>query len=137
MVRIKYDFKLMKFISLFETLTRSNVKDCIEGDTLIFVVQQGQLGKALGKNASNIKRLEKVFKRKIKIIGFHEDISMFVKNMIAPFKVENIMQEDRTVIISDPSSQVKGKIIGRSASNLKRYIEITKRYFDIDEIVVK
>ena len=135
-MRIKYDIKLMKFISLFESLTRAKVKDCIEGNLLIFVVNQGEIAKAIGKKASNIYRIEKIFKRKIKVVEFNDDITIFIKNLIAPIKVENITEEEHIVTITDPDKKKKGMIIGREAINLRNHEKIVSRYFPIKEIKV-
>ena len=124
--KIKYDINLMKFISLFETLTRSKVKDCIDGNPLIFVVQQGEIAKAIGKKGSNIRKIEGVLRKKIRIIEYNDDLEVFVKNVIAPIKVENITNEDGLVTITDPSTKTKGMIIGRNSSNLQNYKEIVK-----------
>lgn len=137
MTKIKYDTNLIKLISLFETLTRSKVKDCIESNILMFVVKRGEIGKAIGKKGSNIKRIENVLKRKIKIVEFNDDIEIFVKNLIAPIKVENITKEDDTIIISDANNQTKGRLKGRDSQNLKEYKKIVSRYFDIKDIIVK
>ncbi len=137
MKKIKYDINLMKFISLFETLTRAKVKDCISGDPLIFIVNQGEIFKAIGKKASNIKKIEGLLKKKIRIIEFNDDVEIFVKNVIAPIKAENITKEGGVIVINDPSNQVKGKIIGRDSKNINQCKEIVSRYFDVEDIVVK
>ncbi len=137
MIKIKYDINLMKFISLFETLTRAKVKDCIEGNPLIFVVKNGEIGKAIGKKASNIRKVENILKRKIKIIEFNEDLIMFVNNVIAPVKAEEITKEDNTIVIKDSDPKTKGKIIGRDSQNRKLCREIVSRYFEIDDIIVR
>ena len=135
-MKIKYDINLMKFISLFETLTRAKVKDCIEGNILTFVVKQGEIAKAIGKKAVNIKRIEGVLKRKIRVVEFNDDITLFVKNLIAPIKVEDINEEDGVIIISDPDKKKKGMIIGRDAINLRNHEKIVSRYFSVKEIKV-
>tara|TARA_B100002003_G_C14081375_1_gene520214 strand:+ start:303 stop:722 length:420 start_codon:yes stop_codon:yes gene_type:complete len=138
MTRIKYDINLMKFISFFENLTRAKVKDCIDsGSSLIFVVQKGEIGKAIGKNASNIKRIENMLKRKVRIIEFDEDVCKFVRNVLAPLKVEEVELVDTKVVIRDNNMKTKGMIIGRDASNLKKHKEIVTRYFPIEDIVVE
>ena len=132
MTRIKYDINLMKFISFFENLTRSKVKDCIDsGSSLIFVVQKGEIGKAIGKNASNIKKIENLLKRKVRVIEFDEDVAKFVRNVLAPIKVDEVELVDSKVVIRDPNMKTKGMIIGRDASNLKKHKEIVSRYFPI------
>jgi len=138
MTRIKYDINLMKFISFFENLTRSKVKDCIDsGSSLIFVVQKGEIGKAIGKNASNIKKIENLLKRKVRVIEFDEDVAKFVRNVLAPIKVDEVELVDSKVVIRDPNMKTKGMIIGRDASNLKKHKEIVSRYFPIEDIVVE
>ena len=138
MTRIKYDINLMKFISFFENLTRSKVKDCIDsGSSLIYVVQKGEIGKAIGKNASNIKKVENMLKRKVRVIEFNEDVAKFVRNVLAPIKVEEVELVDSKVVIRDPNMKIKGMIIGRDASNLKKHKEIVSRYFPIEDIVVE
>ncbi len=138
MTKIKYDINLMKFISFFETSTRAKVKDCIDsGSSLIFVVQKGEIGKAIGKNASNIKRIENMLKRKVRIIEFDEDVCKFVRNVLAPLKVEEVELVDTKVVIRDNNMKTKGMIIGRDASNLQKHKEIVTRYFPIEDIVVE
>ena len=140
MIKIKYDINLMKFISFFENLTRAKVKDCIDsgsGSSLIFVVQKGEIGKAIGKNASNIKRLENMLKRKVRIIEYDEDVVKFVRNVLAPIKVEEVELVDSKVVIRDNDMKKKGMVIGRDASNLKKHKEIVSRYFPIEDIVVE
>ena len=62
MGRIRFDINTMKFVSLFESLTGARVKDCIELENgLLFVVEAGEMGKAIGRNGVNIKRVEEKF----------------------------------------------------------------------------
>ena len=66
MSKIKYDINLMKFMQLFENLTRARLKDCISGEEqLIFIVEENEIGKAIGKGGSNVRRLEDLLKKKI------------------------------------------------------------------------
>lgn len=137
MTRIKYDINLIKFISLFETLTRAKVKDCIYSEQLIFVVKPGEIAKAIGKKAYNIKNMENILKRKIKIVEFNDDVVIFVKNLIAPLKAEKIIKEDNVITISEANNQTKARLIGRESKNLKEYKKIVSRYFDIKDIIVR
>jgi len=136
MIKIKYDIDLMKFISIFETLTRTNVKDCIAGDPLIFVVNQGDIAKAIGKNASNIRRVEGIIKKSVKVVEFNDDVCEFVRNVIAPLRVAEVSKEENKIMIKDPNTKTKGMIIGRDSSNLKKTKDIVSRYFQIEDIVI-
>jgi len=135
-MKIKYDINLMKFISLFEQITRAKVKDCIDSLPLTFIVYPGEIAKAIGKKAVNIHKMENLLHKKIKVVEFNDDVLKFVENVIAPIKVEEVVKEGDVVIIRDHDTKKKGMIIGRDASNLNKYKDIVKRYFDVD-IVVK
>lgn len=137
MMKIKYDINLMKFISLFETLSGAKVKDCISGEPLIFVVEQGEIAKAIGKNASTLHRIENVLKKKVKIVEFNDDVTLFVKNLISPLKVSDIKEENKIITIRDSDTKTKGILIGRDSKNLNKYKDIVSRYFDIADILVR
>lgn len=138
MSKIVYDSDLLKLMNLFEQITKSNLKDCFVDDNglLTFVVQEGEIGKAIGKKAVNVKNLEKMLNRKIKIVEFNPHLLQFVKNLIIPLKIEEADQEEKVVILTSPDINTKGLLIGRNAKNLRNTEKIVKKYFDIDEIKV-
>ena len=75
MSKIKYDINLMKYMQIFENLTRARLKDCIlTEDQLICVVEENEIGRAIGKGGSNVRRIEGILKKKIKIVEFNSDI---------------------------------------------------------------
>ncbi|MCK5629262.1 MAG: NusA-like transcription termination signal-binding factor [Nanoarchaeota archaeon] len=137
MSKIKFDIESIKLMTLFESITRSHVKDMIirEG-ALIFIVMPGEIGKAIGKKAGNIKKLERISKKKIRIIEYRDDLEKFARNVIMPLKVNNIDIEGKIVTMTSPDSQTRGLLIGRAAVNLRNFESIVKRYFDIDEIKI-
>ncbi len=126
----------MKYISLFESLTRAKLKDCIVDGKVTFVVQEGYLGKAIGKNGANAKMLEQVLKKRIRIIEFNSNILEFIKNLAYPIKLMDIKQEEAVVEITVQDTKSKGILIGRDRHNLNSIKEIVKRYFKIDDIKV-
>ncbi|HHI04241.1 MAG TPA: hypothetical protein ENL45_01715, partial [Candidatus Woesearchaeota archaeon] len=72
-MKIKYDLSLMKFMSFFESLTNTKLKDCFvdKNEMLVFVVEENQIAKAIGKNGVNVKRIKERLNRKIKIVEFN------------------------------------------------------------------
>ena len=127
----------MKFIALFENITRAKVKDCfVNGERLVFVVSPGFISKAIGKNGSNIKRLESMLKKKIKIVEYSEDKLRFIKNWLMPLKVTDIKEEDGIVTVTAPDTQTRGLMIGRIAQNLRGTEEVVRRYFEVKEIKI-
>lgn len=137
MNKIKFDIDLMKYMSLFEGLTNAKVKDCIaEEERITFIVAENEIGKAIGKGGSNVKRLEKVLNRKIKIVEFNSDLVQFIRNVVFPLKTKEVLLEDKTVKVIPPDSPTRGLLIGRNAKNLRYFESIIKRYFDITELRV-
>ncbi|MBI2144140.1 NusA-like transcription termination signal-binding factor [Candidatus Woesearchaeota archaeon] len=132
--RIRYDSTLMKLMSFFESVTRAKLKDCFVDNNgmLVFVVEATQFGIAVGRAGSNVKRLEAVLKKKIRIVEFSDDLNSFVENLIRPSKARSIGLAGGIVTI-DPEPGSRGYIIGRAGKNLRNYEAILKRYFPIKE----
>ncbi len=136
-MKIKYTKELLEVMNLFSSLTGARLKDCFEVDEIIyFVVDEGQIGKAVGKGAVNVKKLQEKLNKKIKIIEFNHDLIKFVKNLIFPLKVNSITEEEGIVELRSDDRQTKGLLIGRNAKNLKIMTDVVKRYFDIMEVKV-
>lgn len=133
---MKYNVDDIKLISLFESITRSNVKDVFMLGQPLFVVSEGQLGKALGRNKANLFRIEKMLNKKIRIVEFSSNLLQFVVNVIAPLKVVDIKEEDGVVLLTAADSKTRGLLIGRQAQNLRNTERIVKKYFDVKEIRV-
>ena len=136
-MKIKYDINLMKFMSLFESLTRAKLKDCFDvNETLVFVVDEGEIGKAIGKHAVNVKRIESMIKKKIRIIEFNPVMLEFVKSVVYPLQLKDLREEEGVVMMAAVDSNTRGLLIGRSAQNLRFFESIIKRFFDVKELKV-
>ena len=136
MAKIKYNIDIMKYMSLFESLTGARVKDCIVNDGIFFIVHENEMGKAIGKHGSNLKRVENAMKKKIRLAEFNKDISQFIQNLIYPLKVKEIKEEEGVVTIYVDDRKTKGMLIGRDRHNINSIKDIVKRYFKVEEIKV-
>ena len=137
-MKITFDANSMKLMSMFESITLARVKDCFENKgQLVFVVEEGDIGKALGKKASNVKRIEDMLKKRIRIIEFSSEITKFVRNVIMPNKAEDITYTDGTITITPTDPKSRGFLIGRAAEILRNNEEIVKRYYsELKEIKI-
>tara|TARA_B100000315_G_scaffold218087_1_gene219154 strand:- start:26 stop:412 length:387 start_codon:yes stop_codon:yes gene_type:complete len=127
----------MKYISLFESLTGANIKDCIVNDVIFFIVHENEMGKAIGKQGANIKRVENALKKKIRLAEFSSDVSQFIQNLIYPLKAKEIKEEEDGIIsIYVDDRKTKGLIIGRDRHNINSVVDIVKRHFKVEEIKV-
>lgn len=133
---VSYDMQTIGLINLFERITRASVKDCFSIDsTLVFVVRQGDIGRAVGKQGSNLQKLTRIMKKPVKIIQFNEDPSKFALNLLFPIKPVEVRQDDDKIIIKAKDTAQKGKIFGREKTNLKRMQDIMDKYFPVKLVV--
>ncbi len=134
---MKLDNTLIGYVTLFEQVTRVPVKDCFvdKRETLVFIVQDVYVGKAIGKQAVNLKKLFHLTKKKLKIIGYNANVCTFIKHILSPLKVDEITLENNIVTIKSSDVSVKAKIIGRNKENLNTLKELVKIYFPVDIVV--
>ena len=138
MTRIKYDFNHMKYMALFEKITRTSLKDCIiDENHITFIINKDEIAKAVGKNGSKVKLLEKKLGKKIKIIKFDDDCVQFTQNLIYPLNRIRIDKVEDKIIITGQDTKTKALLIGRNSQNLRKLESIIKRFFNITEIKVK
>ncbi|MEK6916450.1 MAG: NusA-like transcription termination signal-binding factor [Nanoarchaeota archaeon] len=130
MSRITYNADSLKIMFLFEKTTRIRLKDFFVDDNNLtsFVVAKEDLGKAIGKNASNVKKLESLLKKKVRMIGFTESEVEFTKNLVHPLKVQVEFKEGVITLKSD-DTKTKAFLIGRNQSNIKNNLTIIRKYF--------
>ena len=58
----------MQLIAEFEKLTGTEVRDCINNESIYFLVNPGKAALAIGKGGQNVQNAEKVFRKPIKIL---------------------------------------------------------------------
>ena len=144
MVKITLDDQSLRYITLFENITQTRVKDCLElYNTLYFIVDTGQLQFALGRNGLKVKRLRAMLKKNIKIIEYSPNTERFIRNIFHEFPVKEItIEEDgedknkNKVAYVSVDIRDKGKVIGRDSRNLKVAREIINRHEKIDILII-
>lgn len=140
---IKITSKEMRYISLFESITGANVKDCIvneEQSRVIFVVKEGEIGMAIGRGGRNIHTLEKMTGKKHEIIEYSEKPAQFIKNALKPAMVKEVRITERpngkTMAVVTVNPRDKGVAIGKNGRNAERLRFLAKRYFEIQTVSI-
>jgi N utilization substance protein A len=140
MTNITLDQNTIRYISVFEKITKTRVRDCIETpDKLVFIVARGQIGAAIGKKGENVKRLHELFKKNLDVIEYSDDPEKFLKNIFHNYKIKNVEIEKRgnkVHAIVSVESKDKGKIIGKDGRNLKLARDILIRHHDIEGLTI-
>jgi NusA-like KH domain protein len=137
LLKMKYNLQQIQYVNLFEKKTKTHVKDCFfYQDRLVFIVMPGQASKAVGKLGTNVKYLSNLTKKKIKIVEFSDNPVEFIKSFIAPIEPAEITLENKIITIKPKTVKDKGHLIGRDSKNIKAIKEITKKYYDIENIKI-
>jgi NusA-like KH domain protein len=131
--KMKFGMEEILLINAFEKISKVNVKDCILNQgTITYLVNGDDLGKAIGKKASNVKELEKRLKKKIEIIGLFKDPVQTVQKTF-DIKIEENKIKNKNLIIKLDALNKK-KLFNKS-NRLKKVKELMKRNYDLTMIV--
>ncbi|HEX2557721.1 MAG TPA: NusA-like transcription termination signal-binding factor, partial [Nitrososphaera sp.] len=127
MTEIKITSDELRLMSLFQSITSATARDCIvdeKMDRVIFVVNKGQMGLAIGKGGMTIKQLQNVIAKKIELVEFSDDPAEFIRNMLNADMVNEVKLSDRSdgskqaVVVVDQKK--KGAVVGREGRNAEK-----------------
>jgi N utilization substance protein A len=143
MTEIKLTSDELGLMSLFQSITSATARDCIVDDRMdrvIFVVNKGQMGLAIGKGGSTIKQLQNMVAKKIELVEFSDDPAEFIRNMLNADMINDVRISERgdgtkqAVVIVDPRK--KGAVVGREGRNAEKARLLAKRYFQISNVLI-
>ena len=131
----------MQYINMASNITKTHILDCLSiDDRIIFIVQKGQLGAAIGIKAKNLERLRSLFKKTIKFVEFDEDKEIFVVNLFKPYKIKSVAfegDEDSIVVKVEVDVSDKSKIIGKGGKNIEIIRNLARRHHSIKDVQIK
>jgi N utilization substance protein A len=109
-------------------------------ERVIFVVNKGQMGMAIGKGGSNIKQLQNVINKKIELVEHSENPTDFVKNIFNSNIIQEIRINDRMdgtkIVLVVADAKKKGLVVGKDGRNVDKARLLAKRYFNITNVLV-
>jgi len=141
--KIKLTPDELRLISLFQTISSASARDCIVDDKMervIFIVNKGQMGLAIGKGGATIKQLQNVVSKKVELVEYSDDASEFIRNILNSEMVNEIKINERSdgskqaVVFVDPKR--KGVVVGREGRNAEKARLLAKRYFQISNVLI-
>jgi len=133
----------IRLISLFQNVTKTTARDCLDDENqnkIVFVVNEGKMGLAIGKGGSNIKTLQNILKRHVELIEYFDDPTKFLKNILNPKLVNEVKVDTKqdgslqAIVIVDQGK--KGLVVGREGRNAERARLFAKRYFNISNVLI-
>lgn len=133
----EFDNDTIQLISKFERITHSHVHDCLmteteHGPVIFFLINSGEIGKAIGKSGKSVKKAEDLIGCKIKIFEYSDDETELVKNLVPSAK--SVKVDNGKALIK---TMRRGAVIGKNGSNIKILKQILERNSSIKEIEVR
>ncbi|HET7147860.1 MAG TPA: NusA-like transcription termination signal-binding factor [Candidatus Nitrosopolaris sp.] len=141
--KIKLTPDEFRLISLFQSITSASARDCIVDEKMervIFIVNKGQMGLAIGKGGATIKQLQNVVAKKVELVEYSDNASEFIRNILNSEMVNDIKINERSdgtkqaVVFVDPKR--KGVVVGREGRNAEKARLLAKRYFQISNVMI-
>ncbi|CAD6525002.1 NusA protein homolog [metagenome] len=140
---IKLTTDQMRMMSLFQNVTGATARDCVDDekhDRVIFVVNTGKMGLAIGKGGIHIKSLQNIVKKTVELVEYDEDPAKFLMNLLNSKLVSEVKLNTRAdgskqaIVMVDPRK--KGIVVGREGRNAEKARLLAKRYFDITSVLI-
>ncbi|PTD93427.1 NusA-like transcription termination signal-binding factor [archaeon SCG-AAA382B04] len=143
MSEVKLSSDEIRYIALFESLTGAGARDCIvdeDNNRIIFVVNEGEMGLAIGKNGTNIKKVKNTLSKSVEVVEFSENPEKFIKNSLSPAEVKEVEIEDNgeeKVAKLGVKEDKKGLVIGKKGKNIEKAKSLANRHYNIGDIVIE
>ena len=98
------DMKFMRYLNLFDKVTRVRTKDCFPYNSfIVFAVPKNKISMAIGESGNNVKQLNEILGKKVKVViaplGL-DDAYEFISAIVNPIKFKNleVTNEERITI---------------------------------------
>jgi transcription termination/antitermination protein NusA len=107
---------------------------------VIFIVNKGQMGLAIGKGGATIRQLQNVVAKKVELVEYSDDPSEFIRNILNSDMINEVKMNERVdgtkqaVVIVD--ARKKGVVVGREGRNAEKARLLAKRYFQISNVLI-
>jgi len=126
------DMQDLRYLNLFNKVTRVNTKYCFEyNNTIYFCVPKNLIRKAIGEDARNIRRISETIRKRVKIVPIPRDISdakFFIEAVVSPVQIKEMEINENEIIVGG-NVQTKASLIGRNKRRLLEMQEIVRDFF--------
>ncbi|WOF15807.1 NusA-like transcription termination signal-binding factor [Methanoplanus sp. FWC-SCC4] len=133
----------LQLMKQFEDITGAGSRDCIvdeRNERLIFVINPGDMGRAIGKQGASIKKASEELGKKIEVVEFSNDAEQFIKNCFLPARVISVEitenEEGEYIANVDVEEEDRGIAIGKGGKNIFKANKLAERQHDIVNVQI-
>lgn len=129
------DMQDLRYLNLFERITGVSTRYCFQyNNAIIFSVPKNLISQCLGPDARNMRKMNEILRRRIKVIPFPRnagDIKSFIGAIVSPVTFKNLEINPNEIILT-AGIQSKAALIGRNRRRLMEMQKIIKDFFNRD-----
>jgi transcription termination/antitermination protein NusA len=143
MPEIKLSSDQLSLMSMFQGMTGATARDVVvdeKRDRVIFIIAQGQMGLAIGKDGASVKKIERAVHKSVEVVEWADDVEGLIRNTLGAKYVQEIRVNDKLdgtkgiVVVVD--SRKKGAVLGLGGKNAERVRLLARRYFDVSNVQI-
>ena len=139
--KIKLTSEELGLMSLFQSISGATARDCLidsKNERVMFIINKGEMGLAIGKGGSSIKNIEKLVGKPVELIEHSSDPKEFIRNslnskFVADVRITNKLDGTKMAVVVVDERR-KGVVVGRNGKNAEKARLLARRYFEIDNI---
>lgn len=139
--RIKLTSEELGLISLFQNVSGATARDCIIDEKInrvIFVINKGEMGLAIGKNGTSIKNIQNQIGKSVELVEYSDIPKEMISNALNSKFVSNVRLTEKvdgsriaTIVVDQKK---KGAVVGRNGKNAEKARLLARRYFQISNV---
>jgi N utilization substance protein A len=132
---IKLTTEHVRLVGTFERIAGVHVKDCVmDEDTVYFLIEPGRMGRAIGRDGSNIRSVSNALGKKVKVFEYADTPEKLVRNIVPT--INSFEMSNEAITISVPVSD-RSIVIGKNGKNIKMMRQFLDRHFNIKNLRLK
>ena len=127
------------YLNELNSASGANARDCVvQGNVIAFLVKKEELGKAIGKDASSVKKLRARLKLNVELLEYAEDFVEFIRGALYNVKVKEIGFSEKNGkrvanVTLEPGERHK---LLNQAGRLKRIKALAQRNYKVEDIKI-
>lgn len=127
-------------MNALDAIAKVSARDCfVEGDSVVFLIPEKDMNRAIGKSGSTVELLKKRIGKRVELFEYTEQPEKFFERAFFKAKIVKVeikdMKDSKIAIVSVDATNKK--IILQNMRRLKRVKELAKRNYGIEEVRIR
>jgi len=128
----------MVLVNTLERETGARATDVVVTEnTVWFLVQKGDLGRAIGRGGENLRKLRGALGKNVELVEASEELKKFLTNFFHGVTFERYEEKEengKKSVFLRVNAKDKGKAIGKKGEKINVCRELVKRHFSVDKL---